>query len=103
MAWETRRRGGRYYTRSRKENGRVVREYVGKGEVAQAIAQLEALDRQRQAAESEIQRRERARLEDLEELVAAVDKAADRAFRAAMEAAGYCQHDRGAWRKRRGE
>jgi hypothetical protein len=40
--WEKRQRGGLYYTRSRKENGTVVREYVGGGVLGQ-LAALAAL------------------------------------------------------------
>ena len=37
MGWEIRERGGRYYTRSRKFGGRVVREYIGGGSIAALI------------------------------------------------------------------
>jgi hypothetical protein len=102
VAWETRQRGGRYYTRSRKQGGRVVREYVGCGAVAQAIARLESLDRERRARERAEDRVEGERL-----------RAADRTLRAACRelelwtqvlllAGGYHQHRRGEWRQRRG-
>ena len=43
MGWDK----GRYYTRSKKANGRVVREYVGAGRVAELVAQMDALERER--------------------------------------------------------
>ena len=85
MAWE---RG--YYYRVRRENGRVVREYVGRGRVAELMAKLDALDREKE--------REERRLDaDLEALIETTDLLA----RAALVAAGYHQHKRGEWRKRR--
>ena len=46
MSWETRNGKGSYYTRSRRIYGKVVREYIGTGLVAQEIAEIDALDRE---------------------------------------------------------
>jgi hypothetical protein len=99
--WERRERGGLYYTRSRKENGRVVREYVGGGILGELAAQMDAERRQLREAEKAAQREER---EHLDALVAPLEKlceAAEIITRAALVASGYHQHNRGEWRKRR--
>ncbi len=97
MAWE---RG--YYYRVRKVNGRVVREYCGNGLLAQVAA---AQDEERRAEREERQRAQKRQREEVEKLdaeVNAVNEIADLFARAALMVAGYQQHDRGQWRRKRG-
>jgi len=101
MSWET-RAGRRYYYRAEKVAGRVVKEYIGAGEVADAIASLDALDRQAAALQAQEQRQARVRLDDVDAAVEGFCRTVDAAVRAALTQAGYHQHDRGLWRKRRG-
>jgi hypothetical protein len=100
MAWE---RG--YYYRVRRENGRVVREYMGRGRPAELMADLDALEREkgRQEArlDAEALRKEKAKLDALDADIEALIEATDVLAHAALVAAGYHQHKRGEWRKRR--
>jgi hypothetical protein len=97
MGWDK----GRYYTRSRKVNGRVVREYIGAGRIGELTAQLDAIERQQRAHK----RAERKVAQDLaaehDALLRELNERVDLAARAALLAAGYHQHKRGEWRKRR--
>ena len=104
MGWERRARGGRYYTRSRKVGGRVVREYVGTtGPRAELAARLDAAERAERRERDEAWRAERARLEELDEQLARLCEAAEGLARAGLLLAGYRRHDRGGWRRTRGQ
>jgi hypothetical protein len=96
MGWE---RG--YYYRVRRVNGRVVREYVGRGEVAELIARMDALERERRHLDALALRHEKAELATLEADIDALAETTDLAARAALLAAGYHRHHCGEWRKRR--
>jgi hypothetical protein len=100
MAWERRERGGRYYTRSRRVEGRVVREYVGRGALGEFAARTDAEERERKEAEAA---RGRAEVQHLEELVAPVVELCEVAevlVRAHLIAAG-CHRYKGEWRRKR--
>jgi hypothetical protein len=92
---------GRYYTRSKKVNGRVVREYFGTGEIAEVAAQVDAVNRADREAEREARRAQQAELDDLDAGVKELDELADLLARAALLAAGFRQHKRGEWRRKR--
>jgi hypothetical protein len=100
--WERRERGGLYYTRSRKEDGRVVREYVGGGVLGEMAAQMDAEERQRRKEAAADWREERQNLEALDAHVEELYGMAEILSRAVLVAAGYHQHNRGEWRLRRG-
>jgi hypothetical protein len=99
MAWFK----GRYYYRSRREGRRVVREYIGSGELAEIAARYDELDRQEKREEALALRQAK---EDLARLDAAMRESwtsVETVARAALLAAGYRQHKRGEWRKPRGK
>ena len=104
MAWEERERGGRYYTRSRRKDGRVVREYVGTGPFAEIVAASDRTGREIAEAERKQEKAQhRGELERLDALAAPVlelDRAAEILVRAHLVAAGYHRHKR-EWRRRR--
>ena len=98
MGWDK----GRYYTRSRKVNGRVIREYVGAGEIAVLVAQMYAIQREEREAERAARRAVRAELDALDAPLDRMCQEVELLARAALVVAGFRQHKRGEWRKRRG-
>ncbi len=98
MGWDR----GRYYTRSKKVNGRVVRDYIGTGRVAELVARIDAAEREERRFASLRLRQEKAELAALDGDIKAFMERTELVARAALLAAGFHQHKRGEWRKRRG-
>ena len=102
MAWQE-VDGRRYYYRGRRLCGRTRRVYVGAAgspaaELAAAADDLRRLEREVAARERQA---EQARQQDAEAPLLQLCQMTDALTRAALLAAGFRQHDRGAWRKRR--
>jgi hypothetical protein len=98
MGWD---KGGRYYTRSHKVNGRVVREYIGGGLLGELAARRDAIDRQDREAERAERKAVQAEMDARDALVNDLNDVADLLAHAALLAAGYHRHKRGQWRKKR--
>lgn len=103
MGWETRSRGGVYYTRSVRINGRVVRQYVGMGEAAVLAAEQDATERAERRAREAAWAQERAELESADESIGELDEIAELVMAAVLLCSGYHRHNRGEWRLRRGQ
>ena len=100
MAWETRKGRGSYYTRSRRVNGRVVREYVGTGEAGELAAHLDAEARAKREAEREALRTEQSRARRVSDALAGLEALAREAIADTLHAEGFHQH-KGQWRRKR--
>ncbi len=106
MGWEFPPRGRPYYTRSHKVGGRVLREYVGGGVAGELAAESDAQERRQRAmlreradqAFAQVQERHQA----VDALLDAQEAHCRELMRVELGRAGYHQHDRGVWRRRRG-
>jgi hypothetical protein len=99
MGWET-RGGQRYYYRKVRIGGKVVSEYVGAGEVAEACFNLDGIDRTRAIFERNANQAQRDKAEALDKQV---DEALDLARTVAdgmLLLAGFHMHKR-QWRRMR--
>jgi hypothetical protein len=97
-------RGNRsYYYRHRKVGGRVLRTYVGPAGSPQAerAAVLDQDRRVRRLAGWQQLRQTQARWQDAETPLLQLTALSDRLGTAALCAAGFYQHQRGEWRRRR--
>ena len=99
MGWEA-RGNGLYYFRYRKVNGRVTRQYLGAGAVAELAAAADALRRADRKAAMEARRAEQARWREALAPLLELSRVADLMARAALLAGGYHRHAR-TWRKKR--
>jgi hypothetical protein len=99
MSWES-YRGRLRYTRTFRRNGRVVRQYVGTGPVAEMVARVDALARATRERQRESRRAERAAWEAARTPLRELERVTDLLVNAALVAAGFHRHDRGQWRRR---
>jgi hypothetical protein len=101
MGWET--RGGRaYYYRKERDGSRVRSVYVGGGETARLIAQLDAMKGDEREGKRILARMERDRVEEQEADANRVCAVVETLTAAALLAAGFHTHKR-QWRRIRDE
>jgi hypothetical protein len=99
MGWET--RGGReYYYRKEREGSRVRSVYVGGGETARLIAQLEAMRADEREGKRTLARMERERWQAQEMELDALAETMEAVATGMLLAAGYHTHKR-QWRLKR--
>src|SRR5262245_17811344 len=99
MSWETRKGRGRYYTRSKRVNGRIVREYVGSGAKGEQAVADDARRRAEAKAFGDALKTEWKQWLEAEKPLEELDKLDTFLMHAILCAAGFHQHDGGEWRR----
>jgi hypothetical protein len=101
MSWE--RRGGQWVCyRARRVNGRVVKDYYGRGDVAEFAAAAHLELREDRRSKLEEQQAERGQLWEADAALETLHAETNAAVRQVLTAVGYHQHKRGEWRRARG-
>ena len=101
MAWEQRPNGRSYYYRSRRCGKTVRKVYVGCGRVGEEAAKEDADRRAARFASRQAEKQRRLAFEAAQAQLAALYDVATDLLKKSFTAAGYHQHNRGSWRKKR--
>lgn len=102
MAWESRKGRGDYYTRSRWNAGRVMREYVGGGLAGVMEAARDEQDRADRLRQRIAEREQQAQMNEIDQQIRRMCALSEALLCAELTAAGYHRHNRGEWRRKRG-
>jgi hypothetical protein len=102
VAWEKRKNGKRYYYRVRRDGDRIIKEYIGGGQIGEAAAKEDADRRAARAMHRQGEQLRRQECNRMNQSLMAMDVEAGAMVEAALLAAGLYRHCRGRWRKRRG-
>ncbi len=101
MSWEKRNgTTSKYYYRSARVDGRVTKQYVGRGQdpVVQVIAKGDRLDQTEQAASVEEVRREQSEFQELQTLLLTLAKRVHQGLRICLLAEGF-RRQKGEWKR----
>jgi hypothetical protein len=99
MGWED-RNGRSYYYRKERDGGQVRSIYTGRGEMANLIAQFEAMQNDEREEKRLLARMERERVQEQDAELDALGEIIQELAAATLIAHGYHQHKR-EWRRRR--
>lgn len=102
MGWENRQDGKKYYYRSLRIGGRVVKKYIGRGPKAVQAAREDELRRAKRAAAAAARRQSLEQFDRATEALEEFSRQLDILLEATLLAAGYHCH-RGCWRRRRAQ
>jgi hypothetical protein len=100
MGLETRKRGGLYFYRKRRIDGRVVSEYVGSGDLAHLAAHWDTLEHDKQAEERYRLSKTRAEEAASDKALADLEQTISTLVQGILLAEGYHTH-KGEWRRKR--
>jgi len=100
MGWE-RRGNAEYYYRSYRVGHRVRKEYLGRGTDTDLLATLASQERHRKERACAEFQRERQAADTINRAVDTFEAALKAELRRQLERAGFRQHNRGEWRRRR--
>lgn len=101
MSWDTKTRGGKYYYRTRRVQGRVVKQYVGVGPLAEMAALLDEREREQRRTARLAIKKERERLALADGTLSEAKRWIDLLVWSALILCGWHNHH-GTWRRRRG-
>jgi hypothetical protein len=101
MAFEE-RSGNHYYYRKRRDGNRVISEYVGKGELAFLIAQMDEIERQEKETKAAKQRNNRDTLQEIDQQLSGFEEKTKSLLEAVLIEKGFYRTKSREWRIKNG-